>query len=393
MSRKVFTVAAGLAVVAGAMLFLVGRIQNPPSQEYSPVTSPDLALHPLYQTYDFSEDDRVLSVGVQPLYYPAGVITECMRRDVVLREGLQDLGVRLELFAFYKGDDVNHFLLRGDLDAAVGGDMPALRAAASGGVTIASVIHRGYTSILSRRARFVADLEGQRIGYAVGSNAHYTLLKVLEDEGLSADDVELIQIETTEMPAALQAGRIEAFSAWEPAVEATLLASPGTIVTSRMMSTGFLYFSNWLVHERRAAARLLLASQVRATRWVLESRQNLRRATAWSIEAAERLSGASFALSLDRAMDVAERELLGVSSMPFLSATELAPSRRLSIEFGFLREHSWIETDLAWDGLLGAFDFSMITEVIRNAGLYRLEEYRYFDETPEGSPQEQRDDE
>ncbi len=391
MGRKAITAVVVLAGIAAATVFLVGRIQIGSPGASSPVASPDLAQHPLYRTYDFGEAGPVLRVGVQPLYYPTGLILETIRRDGVLREQLQGLGLGLELFSFYKGDDVNHFLLHGDLDAGVGGDMPALRAAAAGGVTVASVLHRGYTSVLSRRWRFVADLKGQSIGYAFGSNAHYALMKALADEGLSEDDVELIPMEVTQMPSALQSGRIQAFSAWEPTVETVLMMSPGTIVTSRTMSTGFLYFSDRLVQEQPMAARLLLAAQIRATRWILRSRDNLRRATEWSIQDAERFSGESFPLGLDRAMDLAERELLGVGSMPVPSGAGLAPSGPLAIEFRFLKDRSWIETDLSWDGLLGAFDFSMITEVIGRFDRYRLEEYRYVDESAWGDPEELRD--
>lgn len=391
MGRRTVTAAVVLAGISAATLFLVRRIQTRSQGEPSPASSPDLTLHPLYRTYDFGKAGPVLRVGVQPLYYPTGLILETIRRDGVLREELQALGLRLELFSFYKGDDVNHFLLRGDLDAGVGGDMPALGAAASGGVTITSVLHRGYTSVLSRRSRFVADLKGQRIAYALGSNAHYALMKALADEGLSESDVDLIPMEVTQMPAALQSGRIQAFSAWEPTVETALMMSPGTIVTSRTMSTGFLYFSDRIVEERPAAVRLLLAAQVRATRWMVRSRDNLRRATEWSIQAAERFSGESFPLSPARAMDVAEKELLGVRSTPVPSGADLESSGRLAIEFRFLKERSWIETDLTWDGILAAFDMDMITEVIRRPDLYRLEEYRYLDESPMGDPEELRD--
>lgn len=392
MGRKLVTAALGLVAIAAATLFLVGRIQPRPSPEYSPATPQDLALHPLYRTYDFGEAGRVLRVGVQPLYYPTGLVLETMRRDLVLREELRALGTRLEFFPFYKGDDVNHFLLRGDLDAGVGGDMPALRAAVSGRVTIASILQRGYTSVLSRRAHFMADLEGQSIGYALGSNAHYALMKALVDEGLSADEVELIPLEVTEMSAALQSGRIQAFSAWEPTVEATLTAFPGTTVTTRAMSTGFLYLRNRWVDELPAAARLLLAAQVRATRWILRSRENLRLATEWSIQDAEHFSGTSFPLNTARAMDMAERELLGVGSLPVASGADLAPYGRLAIEFRFLRERAWIETDLSWDELLGAFDSGMIMEVIRRPDQYRLEDYQYDDVPLMRGSQEQQDD-
>lgn len=379
LDKKTVMAAVVLTGIIGAIPFLSGLMRTGAPQGSTSMVPPDLASHPLYRTYEFNDSASTLRIGVQPLYFPTGLIMESMRRDSILREELAELGVRMEFFPFLKGQDVNFFLLRGDLDIGVGGDMPALVAGASQTVTIASVLQRGYTSVLSRRSRFVADLKGKSIGFPQGSNAHYALMKALEDEGLGLEDVELVPMEVTDMPQALQSRRVDAFSAWEPTVEVTLTTSPGTIVVSRTMSTVYLCISDHLIQERPAVVRLVLAAQVRAIRWMRRSRENLLRATEWSIQEAERFGGGSFPLSTPAAAALAEKDLMGITVDPVHSQGDLAANGRLATEYRFLRERSWIETDLTWDRIRERFDISMVMEVIRSPERFRLGEFLYLD--------------
>ncbi|MFK5953868.1 MAG: ABC transporter substrate-binding protein [Desulfobacterium sp.] len=111
---------------------------------------------------------------------------------------------------------MNFFLGKGDIDAGIGGDMPTLTAAANFDIVIPVMIQRGFVSIVANRHMLIDQLKRKKIGYAFGSNAHYALLKTLASAGLNENDVKLIPMEVAQMPEALDAGEITAFSAWEP---------------------------------------------------------------------------------------------------------------------------------------------------------------------------------
>ena len=135
------------------------------------------------------------------------------------------------------------FIERGDLEAGIGGDMPALTAAAESRVLITTVVQQGFTSIVFRKNMTIEGLKGKRIGYAFGSNAHYALLQALDSGGIRENDVHLMPYEVNEMPAALDRGEIDAFSAWEPTpAEAKLQFSDQTAI-HRSFTSGYLYFS------------------------------------------------------------------------------------------------------------------------------------------------------
>ena len=89
-------------------------------------SSPNLSEHPIYRTYSFGSSDNVVDIGTQPLWVPTCLISEAMRHDNILRDALSERGLEVRFHAFLKGADVNFFLERGELEVAIGGDMPAL---------------------------------------------------------------------------------------------------------------------------------------------------------------------------------------------------------------------------------------------------------------------------
>ena len=133
MSRKVKVVlAAGCCVIA---IMVVGYIQGWYRSETKPTSMAlvqNLANHPVYSRYSFGKaDEDVIDFGTQPLGVPLGVISEAIRYDAVLMKALKDQGLEMRFHPFLKGADLNFFLRRGDVEVALGGDMPALSAAAT----------------------------------------------------------------------------------------------------------------------------------------------------------------------------------------------------------------------------------------------------------------------
>lgn len=62
----------------------------------------------------------------------------------------------------------------------------------------------------------VKDLEGKKIGLEEGFVTHLLLLKALEANGMSPDDVEIVNTPTNETPQVLASGAVDAIAAWQP---------------------------------------------------------------------------------------------------------------------------------------------------------------------------------
>ena len=104
-------------LTAIAILMIILFSPGKETKENLPVNREDnLLKHPIYSRYVFDNTEKVINIGVQPLYLPTGLISEAMERDTVLQKALQDFGVEVRYYPFLKGDDVNFFLQNKDLD-------------------------------------------------------------------------------------------------------------------------------------------------------------------------------------------------------------------------------------------------------------------------------------
>lgn len=62
----------------------------------------------------------------------------------------------------------------------------------------------------------IADLKGKKIGLVVGSICENLVYNLLATEGLTLDDVELVNLATSEQQVALETGEVDAIATWQP---------------------------------------------------------------------------------------------------------------------------------------------------------------------------------
>jgi len=88
----------------------------------------------------------------------------------------------------------------------------------------------------------VKDLKGKKVGVEVGFVGHLLLLKALEANGLTEDDVELVNVATDKTPETLASGDVDAIVAWQPNSGQALKAVPGsTAVYTSSDVKGLIY--------------------------------------------------------------------------------------------------------------------------------------------------------
>lgn len=367
-------------VVVGCFLILgvVLISSTEPDKESPLVSTPNLTKHPIYSKYLFSTKDHVIRMGVQPLYLPSSLIMETLKRDTILREELSNIGFEILFFDFLKGDDVNFFLGRGDIDAGIGGDMPTLTAAANLDIVIPVMIQRGFISIVANRHMLVEQLKRKRIGYAFGSNAHYALLKTLASAGLSENDVKLVPVEVSYMPEALDAGKITAFSAWEPTPTIALRNYANSIIIHQRLSLGFFYFLETLYQKHPEAVFHILAAQIRAIRWMQDKRQNLFCACEWNIAASKKAFGIKTNLSVDDIAAIAMKDILGQTSNLGITEDTLKVNGPLDQELRFLVSIEKADASVSWTQIRKKFQPEILNKVWSNRDKFRIDEFKYI---------------
>ncbi len=160
----------------------------------------------------------------------------------------EETGMNVEIKQFDSGKDVNTALASKSIDFGLFGSCPASLAIAQGIDVKFIWIHEVLGPVESLVARSdegitdVAGLKGKTIATPFASTAHFSLLHALENAGLSESDVNLLDMQPSEIYAAWQNKQIDATYVWEPTLSS--LTDATTIVTSADMAKAGYMTSN-----------------------------------------------------------------------------------------------------------------------------------------------------
>lgn len=120
----------------------------------------------------------------------------------------------------------------GQVDAVTMTNGDALVTGATGKPSVGIIINdfsNGNDMIVARPGiNSVKDLKGKKIGVEEGFVCHLLLLKGLMDNGMSADDVTIVNTPTNETPQVLKSGAVDAIGAWQPNSGQSLKVLPGS---------------------------------------------------------------------------------------------------------------------------------------------------------------------
>jgi NitT/TauT family transport system substrate-binding protein len=88
----------------------------------------------------------------------------------------------------------------------------------------------------------LADLKGRRIGIETGLVDHLLLLDGLKKQGMTQNDVTLVNSKTNETPQVLASGQVDAIGAWQPNAGLAMKALPGARpVYTSAQAPGLIY--------------------------------------------------------------------------------------------------------------------------------------------------------
>jgi sulfonate transport system substrate-binding protein len=188
-------------------------------------------------------------------------------KAVMLASGALDgAPYRVDWSEFPAAQNLQEAIGAGAVDIGMAGDAPFQFAYQSGqpikAVGALSPIPKpsGALAILVPRGsaiRTVSDLRGKRIATGRGSIGHYTLLRVLEAQGLKPSDVKIVFLSPGDAKAAFDSGSIDAWSTWPPYVPTALVGG------ARSIADGADYFNSYDIDVANAdaavAKRALLA--------------------------------------------------------------------------------------------------------------------------------------
>ncbi|MBF0140394.1 MAG: ABC transporter substrate-binding protein [Magnetococcales bacterium] len=325
---------------------------------------------------DHGQSVEPMDIGIQPLWLPSGIIAEVIKRDAILRRDLERLGTVPRFYPYFKGFDVSRAMHDGQLVGGIAGDMPVITACVKDQIRVVSLVDIHYVSVVAREFKLLSELQGQRIGYAFGSNAHYALLTALSANGLTEADVTWIPMEVSLMPQALQRGEIDAYGAWEPTPTVSNVVY-GHKVIHRAMSVGYLYFSRPFAERYPDRVHLLVAAEIRALNWLQASENNFSRAVTWSTIAIRNLQGRDFALSRRQTLTLAKETIRNLWTLPVIPIDDAKESGHVGRAAAFLRRIGKMASDYPWDEIAKCFHREMGVQILSDPSRYRINEFDY----------------
>ncbi len=170
-----------------------------------------------------------------------------------LKEELGD--VEIELIPFANGPAANEAFLAGKIDFQNGeGDLPILNGWRNGLKTEVLAINgklgANFGLMISKKSgiKTIEELKGKKVGVYVGTSFHKSVLGILNDHGLKAKDVEIVNIDSTSSGvAALSSGELDAY--YVPSVFHAQQAEKENIATLAEDSTKHASYGYWVAQS------------------------------------------------------------------------------------------------------------------------------------------------
>ena len=224
-----------------------------------------------------SDGKTIVKIGTQQMPNDEG-IAKAMN---YFQEEMGD-SVSVEIVEFSSGKDVNTAMAAGSIDFGLEGSCPASLAIAQDlGVEliwihevlgdVESLVATGTSGINT-----VADLKGKKVAVPFASTAHFSLLKAMENAGLSASDVTVLDMQPDKIYASWNSGDIDAAYIWEPTL--SQLSNKKTVITSgELAKAGYMTSNVEVVRTKFAEAMELTEDnakfQMSGSTWLTGSEQ------------------------------------------------------------------------------------------------------------------------
>lgn len=168
---------------------------------------------------DSKKEDKthVLNIG----YQKYGLLPVIKERGE-LESALKDQNIQVKWVEFPGGPQLLEGLNVGSVSFGEVGEAPPIfaQAANSNLVYVANqpATPRAEALIVQKDSKItdIQQLKGKRVALNKGSNVHYLLLKLLEKNNLTLDDIEVVYLPPSDARAAFERGAIDAWVIWDP---------------------------------------------------------------------------------------------------------------------------------------------------------------------------------
>ena len=159
-------------------------------------------------------------IATQPSPFAASIFVA--KEKGYLEEELQKTGVKVTWTSFAAGPPMNEAFAAGQEDIGIAGDVPTILAKASGQKTLifakASSGEQTLALVVKpdSEIKSAGDLKGKKVAFVKGSYGHHLLGLILQNAGLTFNDIESVNLPVADISNAVAQGQVAAGVVWEP---------------------------------------------------------------------------------------------------------------------------------------------------------------------------------
>ncbi|HBC93119.1 MAG TPA: aliphatic sulfonates ABC transporter substrate-binding protein, partial [Pelotomaculum sp.] len=141
-----------------------------------------------------------------------------------LEEEMAKVGVTVKWTSFQAGPPMNESFAAGEQDVGFLGDTAAIIPKSAGQdmrvVSMAATAPNALAIVVPKNSQITSpqELKGKKVATVKGSYAHHLLTLVLQNNGLTTNDIQFINLTLADIGTALANGDIDAGGIWEPLI-------------------------------------------------------------------------------------------------------------------------------------------------------------------------------
>jgi len=149
-------------------------------------------------------------------------------------EVLKKKGITASYTIFQSLPPINESFATGKVDVVFSAENPTLVGKAAGIdlkiVALSSSLVQEILVPKNSTVKSAKDLKGKKIAVLAGTGSHYGLIKNIEEEGLQASDIEVIDMVPPDAKNAFETGKVDGWAVWPPFVEQEEISGKGRVL-------------------------------------------------------------------------------------------------------------------------------------------------------------------
>ena len=230
------------------------------------------------QSQKYSGPVEKVSIGISATSLLPSLVHIAKEKGYFLEEGID-----MEIKGYPTGKKALEATFKGEVDMCTVADMPVVtNSFKRNDFTVFGTILQDaeHTKCLARKDRNIStpqDLIGKKVATTIGTTAHYFMATFFIFNGLDLEDVEIVDLNPTEMVEAIVKGNVDAIFTWEPNIYHAEkdLGDNGVILPSDVgyLATFNLVSKNDFIENNQQLLKRILKALIKAEEFTKDNRE------------------------------------------------------------------------------------------------------------------------